>query len=221
MSWNLTRVIIVDDHTVVREGIRSVLDDDPGVRVVADAADGATALALAEKLEPDVMILDMTMPGMSGVEVADEIRKRKPGIAVLILSMHDQPEYVLGAVKAGARGYLLKDCGPKELREAVHAVARGEDRFSPEMTRQLSAAVRNEASRDQERERLDVLTDREREVLLRVAEGLTSREIGEALGISHRTVETHRESIMRKLDIRSVAGLTRFVLELGLLDDKR
>jgi RNA polymerase sigma factor (sigma-70 family) len=130
--------------------------------------------------------------------------------------MHDHPEYVLGAVRAGADGYLLKSATPAEVREAVRAVAQGREAFSPRVTHQLSHALRDEAARSASRDRLEQLTPREREVLARVAAGRTSREIADEFGISHRTVETHRESIMRKLQIRTVAGLTRFALEAGI-----
>jgi RNA polymerase sigma factor (sigma-70 family) len=132
--------------------------------------------------------------------------------------MHDHPEYVLGAVRAGADGYLLKSAGPGEVRDAVRAVAEGRESFSSRVTQQLSSALRDEAAREASRDRLEQLTPREKEVLIRVAAGRTSREIAEEFGISHRTVETHRESIMRKLRIRTVAGLTRFALEAGLTE---
>lgn len=218
MSEGEIRILVADDHVVVREGIRSMLENTPGLRVVAEASDGNEALAMIEREAFDVAVLDITMPGMTGLEVVSAIqaRERRPG--VLILSMHDHPEYVLEAVRAGADGYLLKSAGPAEVRRAVQAIARGEQVFGADVTRQLGAALRDEGTRERNRARLDDLTPREREVLARVAAGRTSREIAEEFGISPRTVETHRESLMRKLDIRSVAGLTRFALEVGLLE---
>jgi RNA polymerase sigma factor (sigma-70 family) len=210
------KVVIADDHAVVRQGIRGVLEDVDGLEVVAEAADGDQALALALEREPDVVVLDVTMPGRSGLEVARELRDRGSGVRVLVLSMHDEPEYVLEAVRAGADGYVLKDVAPAELRAAVIAVHEGREYFSARVTHQLSVGLRAEIEREQHRSRLDSLTSREREVLIMVAQGMTNRGIAERLGISPRTVETHRERVMAKLRIHSVAGLTRFVVEHGL-----
>jgi len=210
------RVIVADDHSVVREGIRTVLEASNDFDVIAEAATGEEALRLIAEHDPDVAILDITMPELSGIEVITRLRERAARTSVLILSMHDHPEYVLGAVRAGADGYLMKSAGPAEVRDAVRAVAEGRESFSRRVTQQLSSALRDEAGRETSRDRLEQLTPREKEVLVRVAEGRTSREIAEEFGISHRTIETHRESIMRKLGIRTVAGLTRFALEAGI-----
>jgi DNA-binding NarL/FixJ family response regulator len=210
------RVIIADDHAVVRQGIRTVLEEVEGLEVVAEAGDGDEALALAAEHEPDVMVLDVTMPGKTGLEVAKELRDAGTGVRVLILSMHDDPEYVLEAVRAGADGYILKDMPPAELRAAVTAVNEGREYFSGRVTHQLSVGLRQELEEEQRKSRLDSLTPREVEVLVMVARGLTNRGIAEELGISPRTVETHRERVMAKLRIRSVAGLTRFVVEQGI-----
>lgn len=216
MSDDGLRVIIADDHAVVRQGIRTVLEEVEGLRVVAEAGDGDEALALAEEHEPDVVVLDVSMPGKTGLEVARELRERGSGVAVLILSMHDEPEYVLEAVRAGAHGYVLKDMAPAELRAAVTAVHEGREYFSGRVTHQLSVGLRQELEEEQRKSRLESLTPREIEVLVLVARGLTNRGIADDLGISPRTVETHRERVMAKLRIRSVAGLTRFVVEQGL-----
>jgi DNA-binding NarL/FixJ family response regulator len=210
------RVLVADDHAVVREGIRTLLESTPGFEVVGEAGSGDEALAIIGRTDPDVAILDITMPGLSGIDVIARLRATGARTGVLILSMHDHPEYVLGAVRAGADGYLLKSAGPAEIRDAVRAVAAGHEAFGPRITQLLGSAIRDEAARSASRGRLDLLTPRELEVLSRVAAGRTSREIGEDLGISHRTVETHRESLMKKLGIRTVAGLTRFALEAGL-----
>jgi DNA-binding NarL/FixJ family response regulator len=210
------RVIIADDHAVVRQGIRTVLEEVDGIEVVAEAGDGDEALTLAEEHDPDVMVLDVTMPGKTGLEVAKELRDGGSGVRVLILSMHDEPEYVLEAVRAGADGYVLKDMPPAELRAAVTAVHEGREYFSGRVTHQLSVGLRKEIEEEQRRSRIDSLTPREVEVLILVARGHTNRSIAEELGISPRTVETHRERVMAKLRIRSVAGLTRFVVEQGL-----
>lgn len=211
------RVIVADDHAVVREGIRRVLEAAPDFQVVGEAATGTEAVALAESARPDVAVLDVSMPGETGLQAAARIRRLSPATRVLILSMHDQPEYLLESVRAGAHGYLLKDSAATELRDAVRAAHRGEAFYSPAVARKLSAALRAEVEREHRQGSFELLTAREREVLLGVAEGRTNKEIAAALGISHRTVETHRESLMHKLGIRTVAGLTRFALETGLL----
>lgn len=216
MSDDALRVIIADDHAVVRQGIRAVLEEVEGLEVVAEAGDGEEALALADEHRPDVVVLDVTMPGKTGLEVAKELRDAGTGVRVLILSMHDEPEYVLEAVRAGADGYVLKDVAPSELRAAVTAVREGREYFSGRVTHQLSVGLRKELEEEQRKSRIESLTPREVEVLIQVARGLTNRGIAEDLGISPRTVETHRERVMAKLRIRSVAGLTRFVVEQGL-----
>ncbi len=219
MTEHPIRILVADDHAVVREGIRTVLEEHEDLQVVAEASDGAEALSLAREHLPDVVILDITMPGHTGIQVSEMLREELPDCHVLILSMHDHPEYVLGAVRAGARGYILKDAGPQEVRDAVRAVSRGEEHFAPSVEVQLRAALRGEVATEEAIIRLQELTTREQETLARVANGRTSREIAEEFGISPRTVETHRESLARKLDIRTVAGLTRFAIEAGLVEE--
>lgn len=216
MSDDKIRVMIADDHTVVRQGIRNVLEEVDGLEVVGEAGDGNEALELARKLRPDVVLLDVTMPGRTGLEVTRDLRSDEIESGILILSMHDDPEYVLQAVRAGADGYVLKDVTPAELRKAIQTVHEGREYFAERVTHQLSVGLRAELEREQRKSRLESLTARETEVLVHVAEGLTNREIAEKLEISPRTVETHRERLMTKLRIRTVAGLTRFVVEEGL-----
>lgn len=213
------RVMLVDDHTIVREGIRHVLTATPGVEVVAEAGDGEAALRLAAETRPDIVVLDLSLPGAGGLEVTARLRQSLPDIRVLILSVHDHPEYVLGAVRAGAQGYLRKDTSPAELREGLRAVARGESYFSPPVARHLTAAVRGDSPAADAGTRLAKLTPREREVLAGIAAGETSRAIALRLGLSPRTVESHRESLARKLDIKTVAGLTRFAVEAGMVKE--
>ena len=208
------RVLVADDHMIVRTGIRHVLESEPGFEVVGEAGNGADALTLAAELLPDVVVLDISMPDGSGLELAARLRETGDS-RVLILSMHNNAEYVLESVRAGAHGYLLKDTAATELRTAIRAVCQGESYFSPPVASRLSAAVRGE--RDQRPAGLEQLTAREREVLLGIAQGRTNKEIATQLHISHRTVETHRESLMRKLQIRTVAELTRFALGAGIL----
>jgi len=208
------RVLVVDDHSVVREGIRHVLEGGDGFQVVAEAANGAEALERVAGAHPDVVLLDLSMPGASGLDVVRQLRARHPDTRILILSVHDDREYVLESVRVGAHGYLRKDSSPADIRQAIRAVHAGDAFFSPPAARHLTAAVQDQAATD----RLDDLTLREREILLRVARGRTNREAAAELGISVRTVETHRDSLMRKLGIHTVAGLTRFALEHRLLD---
>jgi len=207
------RVLVADDHMIVRTGIRHVLEGQAEFEVVGEAASGEEALELTPRLKPDVVLLDISMPGPSGLQVTERLRATSPGTRVLILSMYDNAEYVLQSVRAGAHGYLLKDTAATELRDAVRTVCRGESYFSPPVATRLTAAVRGEETHPG----LEQLTGRERDVLLGIARGQTNKEIAGELGISHRTVETHRESLMRKLKLRSVAELTRFALSAGLV----
>ena len=218
MSEESLRVVIADDHSVVRQGIRGVLEEINGLDVVGEVGDGVEALAMVIDLSPDVVVLDVNMPAMSGLEVTMALREDGSPVRVQILSMHDDPEYVLQAVRAGADGYVLKDVSPAELRDAVIAVHEGRDHFTARVTQQLSVGLRREIEEEQLRTRVGSLTQREREVLLLVAQGMTNREAGGKLEISPRTVETHRERVMDKLRIRTVAGLTRFVVEHSLDD---
>lgn len=220
------RVLIVDDHSVVREGIRHVLAGDPGVTVVGEAGDTPAAIAQTELAKPDVVLLDITMPGASGLEAVPRLLSVSPRTRVLMLSVHDNTEYVLQAVRAGAHGYLRKDTTPAELRLAVRAVHEGDAFFSPTAARHLTEALRGATpgdaapppagGADEARRAVESLTAREREVLIHIARGSLNREIATALGISVRTVEAHRDNLMRKLGIKTVAGLTKLVLEAGL-----
>ncbi|MFL5403166.1 MAG: response regulator [Gemmatimonadales bacterium] len=215
MNEKPIRVLVADDHTIVRTGIRHVLEGEPGFEVVGEAANGAEALLLAQTLRPDVVVLDISMPDESGLQIAAQLRRGTSPPRVLMLSMHSNAEYVLESVRAGAHGYLLKDTAATELRSAVRSVWRGESYFSPPVASSLSAAVR--AEHETHQRPLEQLTGREREVLQGIATGRTNKEIAAELGISHRTVETHRESLMKKLQIRTVADLTRFALGTGIV----
>jgi DNA-binding NarL/FixJ family response regulator len=214
MSSKLIRVLVADDHMIVRTGIRHVVESEADFEVVGEAASGSEALSLALSLAPDVVVLDISMPDQSGLEVAARLRSGARPPRVLILSMHDNPEYVLESVRAGAHGYLLKDTAGTELRNAIRAVCRGESYFSSAVASRLTAAVREEQKNSHA---WDQLTGRERDVLFGIVRGQTNKEIAAHLGISHRTVESHRESLMRKLGIHTVAELTRFALESGIV----
>jgi len=208
------RVLLVDDHPVVRKGISCCLARHPHLLVVGEAADGLEALAKARELLPDIVLLDIDLPQMSGVAVADVLRKELPKIKVVILSRYQGPQYLSRVLQAGARGYVLKGASPEELAKAIETVIAGECYFSPEVARLAlnQLAQGNGAGPD-----VADLTNREREVLVLVAEGLSNKEIASNLNLGVRTVETHRERIMRKLGIHSVAGLTRFAIAKGLI----
>jgi DNA-binding NarL/FixJ family response regulator len=216
---NPIRILVADDHLVVRQGIRHVLEGDPDLTVIAEAENGPETVSHAERARPDVVLLDLTMPGATGLDVVRRLRARLPDTKVLILSVHDDREYVLESVRAGAHGYLRKDSSPADIRQAIRAVHAGDSFFSPPVARHLTDALQEgprpvvETSADA----LAELTAREREVLVRIARGLTNREAAGELGISVRTVEAHRDNLMRKLRIHTVAGLTRLAIEQGLL----
>jgi two-component system, NarL family, nitrate/nitrite response regulator NarL len=214
----MIRVLIADDHAVVREGIRQVLVADPsyGIEVVGEAGNGRVALELARELHPDVVVLDLSMPEMSGLDAAAAIREAVPDTNILVLSIHDHEEYVLQSVRAGAQGYLRKDSSPAELRSAVRTISEGGSVFSAPAVRTLSSVWRGDREEQENRAKLDELTQREREVLVEIARGRTNKEIAAGIGISVRTVESHREALMRKLGIRGAAALTRFAVDCGI-----
>ena len=208
------RVLVADDHALVREGIRHVLDAEPGIDVVAEAANGREAVELALLHRPDVVVLDITMPEETGLKAAARLRELLPSARVLLLSMHENIEYVREGMRIGTHGYILKDSAGEELRAAIRAVFAGGTFFSPAVVRRLSTT---DPVVTRPNTLLDLLTPRERDVLDGVARGLTNKAIAAELGISRRTVEAHRESLMRKLEIHNVAGLTRFALEAGFV----
>ncbi len=207
------RVLLVDDQPLVRAGVRRVLEADAGFRVVADVADGDKAMRVLGTQNVDVVVLDLNMPVRDGFDVLREIRRGGPAPRVLVLSLHADPAYVARAVRDGADGYLLKDTAVQELPRAIRAVLMGEGFYSPRAQHALGEAMRLPEASDP----LSRLTSREVEVLRHVAEGQPSKAIAATLGIGVRTVETHRANLMRKLELWSVAELTRFAIERGLL----
>lgn len=209
------RVVLADDHALVREGLRHVLDAEPGFEVVAEASNGADAVALALLHTPDVVLLDITMPGETGLRAAARLREALPSAKILMLSMHDNAEYVREGMRIGTHGYILKDSAGEELRAAIRAVHAGGTFFSPSVVRRLTSTPEPTVPAPATAQ-LESLTPRERDVLQGIVNGHTNKAIAAQLGISRRTVEAHRESLMRKLEIHSVAGLTRFALEAGM-----
>lgn len=213
MSEAPIRIVIVDDHPLVREGIRGALSVS-GFEVVGEAGTGQEGIDRAAETRPDVVVMDISLPGETGIAAVARLRAAQPEVRVLMLSVHDHPEYVLESVRAGAHGYLRKDTLPDDLRNAVRTVASGQTCFgaTPSAATEPAAPILAAASA-----RLDLLTRRERDVLIGVAAGKTNKEIALDLGLSVRTVESYRESLIRKLGIPSAAGLTRFAIEAKLL----
>jgi DNA-binding NarL/FixJ family response regulator len=212
-----TRILLADDHVVVRRGLRLVLDAEPDLRVVAEAGDGAEAVERALKDDVDLAILDITMPRMSGLRAAHELSRRRPELRVLILSMHDSEQYLYEALRAGAAGYVLKSVADRDLVEACRAAMRGEPFLYPGAVRALIRDYLDRA-RAGEAVREDPLTPRELEIVQLIAESHTSRDIAELLTISEKTVERHRANILEKLGLRDRVGLTRYAIRRGLVE---
>jgi DNA-binding NarL/FixJ family response regulator len=209
-----TRVLLADDHNLVRAGVRRILEAHEEVEVVGEVGDGESALRALETTPTDVLVLDLTMPGVDGFEVLRRAKAAHPDLRVLVLTMHASPAYVSRAIREGADGYLLKDSAVQDLVTAIGSVMEGRAYYSPPIQAELGELLRAEGARQRQ---LDQLTDREREVLRLVAEGLSTKEIAARLAISTRTVETHRAHLMRKLGLRSVALLTQFAIREGML----
>jgi DNA-binding NarL/FixJ family response regulator len=212
---NTVRVLLADDHTLVRAGLRKLLESIPAMEVVGEAGDGLALLELAERLKPDVVLMDIAMPGLNGLEATGRISRTWPEVRVLILSMHQNAEYVRQALRQGAAAYLLKDAAPLELELALAAVLRGETYLSPAVSKGVVSDYVQRLRSDEPAE--DALTPRQREVLQLIAEGHSTKEIARRLDLSVKTVETHRTQLMRQLDIHEVAGLVRYAIRSGLV----
>jgi RNA polymerase sigma factor, sigma-70 family len=214
---NQLRLLVADDHTLVRQGIRKILEAQPGWTVVGEAGNGRDAVRMAVELQPDVVILDIGMPLLNGVEAVQQITRRAPSMRVLVVSMHAADVYVTRAVRAGAVGYILKDSADADLLHAVTAVSQGKSFFSPAVARVLlDEYVRQLADRGV-MDRFDTLSEREREIFQLVAEGFSNKEIAAQLGISPGTVETHRARIMEKLDVHSAAEIVLYAVRRGIV----
>lgn len=209
------RVLLVDDHVLVRAGLRKLLESMEDIEVVGEVGDGKAMLSLAAELQPSLVLMDIAMPGLNGLEATARLSKDWPAIRVLILSMHQSEEYVRQALRQGAAGYLLKDAAPAELDIALKAVLRGETYLSPAVSKGVMTdyvqRLRDDAPEGTR------LTPRQREVLQLIAEGLSTKEIARRLDLSVKTVDTHRSQLMKQLDIHEVAGLVRYAMRVGLV----
>lgn len=203
------RILIADDHPMVAEGIESILESYDDICVVGIAPDGKVAIELADELRPDVVLMDLNMPGMGGLPATEIMLERQPELRILILSMHDTPEYISTALSHGAMGYVLKEVPTEEIRKAIDAVMKGE--------RYLCTGAKGSLEPKSDGEGREALTGREQTILLQLAQGKSNKEVALVLDISVRTVETHRKNIKRKLGISSTAGLTRYAMEHGVL----
>ena len=216
---NPVRVLLVDDHAVLRAGLRMLLQSEPGIQVVGDAATGEEGVARAAELRPDVVVMDLTMPGIGGLEATRQIVAARNGTRVLILTVHAESEYLMSVLEAGAGGYVTKHSADRELVDAIRVVARGDVFLYPSAARLLAQNLRDGAPTGAARpaDPLSVLSAREREVLVLTAEGFSSAEIGERLSLSHKTVETYRQRMMDKLQLHHRSEVIRLALREGLL----
>ncbi|MFL5806810.1 MAG: response regulator [Roseiflexaceae bacterium] len=212
----MTTIVLADDHALIREGLRAVLDSEPGYAVVGETADGLAAVDLVARLQPDVLIVDLMLPGLSGLEVIHRVRRRVPQTHIVALSMHANESYVLAALRNGAAGYVLKDAGSTEIIQAVREVVAGRRYLSPPLS-QYALEVYIQKAKGLPLDSYEMLTTREREVLHLAAQSYTTAAIAARLALSPRTVETHRANLMRKLGLRTQTDLIRYALQHGII----
>jgi two-component system, NarL family, response regulator NreC len=212
------RVVVVDDHTLIRQGIVGLLESQPDIEVVGQAGNGQDGIALAAELTPDVVLMDVSMPGISGLAAAKEIKSRRPEVAVLFLTIHDREDYLYQALRAGASGYVLKGADVNDLLAALRSAHRGEVYLSPSVAKALVGDYLRRSREADPDASSDGLTEREREILLLIAEGRTTAEIAAALVLSPHTVQSHRDHIMAKLDLHSKAALMKYAIAKWLIE---
>jgi two-component system response regulator NreC len=211
------KVLLAEDHTIVRKGIRSLLDNEADIQVVGEAENGCDAVAKTEELLPDVVLMDYTMPILNGLEATRQIKKRFPDVKVIILTMHADEEYIFQSLQVGASGYLVKQTVPKELISAIQAVYQGESYLSPPISRVVIEEFLRQTLSEQPEDSYEKLTDREREVLQLVVEGFASKDIADRLDISLKTVGVHRANLMNKLGIHTLPELIRYAIRKGII----
>jgi len=211
------RIVIAEDHTILREGLRSLLSSNPNFEIVGEAGDGREAIRCAEKFKPDLILTDLSMPRMNGMEAIKEIKRGSPASRVLVLTVHRAEEYILAAFRAGADGYILKDSTHSELIMAVKKVLSGKPYISPEITDKVIEGYLEGKKTLKSRTSWETLTQREREILKLIAEGYRNKQIADDLCISVKTVEKHRANLMEKLDLHSIQALTAFAIEKGVV----
>jgi DNA-binding NarL/FixJ family response regulator len=214
---NPIRILLADDHTVMRKGLRALLERHPELTVVAEANDGREAVSLAASTTPDVVVIDIGMPNLNGIEAARRITEKRPETAVVILSMHADESYVLRALKSGARAYLLKDSPEEDLIQAIRAVAQGKAFFSPEISKLLAEDYMRQIRQRGVEDSYELLTPREREILQMLGEGKSNKEIATALSLSLHTVDTHRGNILDKLNLHSTAEMILYAVRKGIV----
>ncbi|MBP8980821.1 MAG: response regulator transcription factor [Syntrophobacterales bacterium] len=213
------RIVIAEDHTILREGLKSLLSASQELAIVGEAADGREAIQRCRELKPDLLLLDLSMPRLGGIEAIGEVKKQAPSTRILVLTVHKTEEYVLASLRAGAAGYVLKDATHQELLTAIRTVLAGKRYLSPDIADKVIDGYLLGRRNDAPASSWERLTPREREVLKLVAEGSKNREIADFLCISLKTVEKHRDSLMKKLDLHSAAALTAYAIEKGLVSD--
>jgi len=211
------RILLADDHGIVRQGLRSVLSRDPTFEIVGEASNGREAVLLADSLNPNVIIIDIVMPELSGIEATAQIVKRNPTVCVIVLSMHSDETYLIRALNAGAKGYLLKDAAEVDLVRAVHSVSRGKPFFSPEITRVLLEDYVRFLQQRNLQDSYELLTDREKEVLQLLAHGKSNKEVAVALDLSTNTIESHRNSLMKKLNLHNTAEIVLYAVRKRII----